>query len=240
MRRTLLLTVVALMSAGATWADSMSLVTTRTGSDTANWSQLGPDNTPINNPFSATTAGGIGIIGSFAGVGPGSTAVEDPISGSWVGNFTIGDALIYNNALGALSLVLNTGVSQVGAQIQATFYGLFTARIDAYTGATLLGSFLENGNSNSLENERHLPGSSGFDFPLTLQSRVQSDQRCEQSTDFAINRLSVTSPVLSRQLGARVAFWPSSAASPAACSCPLKHVEIAARAARCSLLWRPA
>jgi hypothetical protein len=196
MRRTLLLTVVALMSAGATWADLMSLVTTRTGSDTANWSQLGPDNTPINNPFSAHTTGGIGINGSFAGVGPGSTAVEDPISGSWVGNFTIGDELIYNNALGALSLLLNTGVPQVGAQIQATFYGLFTAKIDAYNGATLLGSFLENGDSTSLEN--------GSAIYLGVQDSTSANitkvvfsltSAASSPSDFAINRLSVTAPV---------------------------------------------
>jgi hypothetical protein len=156
---------------------------------------LGPDNTPINNPFSANTIGGIGITGSFRGAGTGFVAVEDPISRSWVGNFTIGDVLIYNNALGAISLVLNTGVSQVGAQIQSTFYGPFTAEIDAYSGATLLGSFLENGNSNDLEN--------GSAIYLGVQDSTSANitkvvfsltSAASTPADFAINGLSVTPP----------------------------------------------
>src|ERR1035441_7513082 len=95
MKKTLLLIVAALASVAVTQADVITLVTTRVGTDTVNWTQLGPDNTTIPNPFAATSGGGIGIAGSFGGSGTGETSVE---GSSWFGNFTIGDELGWTNS----------------------------------------------------------------------------------------------------------------------------------------------
>src|ERR1039458_8657906 len=192
MKNTLLLMAVALATAAVTQAGVISLVTTRTGSDTLNWTQLGPDNTTIPDPFTATSAGGIGITGSFSGGGTGFTAVE---STSWNGNFTIGDELVWTNSpgQGPLTIVLGTGVSQVGAQIMADFYGAFTAQIDAYNGGTLLGSFTEGGFGTSLEDGTAVyvgvMDSTTADITKVVFSLTSA---VGDPADFAINELSIT------------------------------------------------
>ena len=191
MKKTLLLIVAALASVAVTQADVITLVTTRVGTDTVNWTQLGPDNTTIPNPFAATSGGGIGIAGSFGGSGTGETSVE---GSSWFGNFTIGDELVWTNSpgQGPLTLGLSTGVNQIGAQIDADFYGAFTAQIDAYNGASLLGSFTEGGLATSLED-----GSAIYlgvmDSTADINKIVFSlTTAAGDPADFAINNLSIT------------------------------------------------
>src|ERR1017187_623447 len=141
MKKTLLLMFVACMCVAVAEAGVISLVTTRVGSDTVNWAQLGPDDTPISNPFSAVSTGGIAITGRFNGGGTGSAVVE---GATWTGNFTLGDALVWTTDLsgqpgqGPLSLAFSKSLNEIGAQIQADFFGAFTARLDAYNGATWL------------------------------------------------------------------------------------------------------
>ena len=191
MKKTLLLIVAALASVAVTQADVITLVTTRVGTDTVNWTQLGPDNTTIPNPFAATSGGGIGIAGSFGGSGTGETSVE---GGSWFGNFTIGDELVWTNSpgQGPLTLGLSTGVNQIGAQIEADFFGAFTAQIAAYNGASLLGSFTEVGVATSLED-----GSAIYlgvmDSTADINKIVFSlTSAAGDPADFAINNLSIT------------------------------------------------
>jgi hypothetical protein len=191
MKKTLLLIVAALASVAVTQAGVITLVTTRVGTDTVNWTQLGPDNTTIPNPFAATSGGGIGIAGSFGGSGTGETSVE---GSSWFGNFTIGDELVWTNSpgQGPLTLGLSTGVNQIGAQIEADFFGAFTAQIAAYNGASLLGSFTEVGVATSLED-----GSAIYlgvmDSTADINKIVFSlTSAAGDPADFAINNLSIT------------------------------------------------
>jgi len=194
MKKTLFLMVVALANVTVAKADVMFLVTTRVGSDTVNWTQLGPDNTTIPNLFTATSTGGIGITGSFDGGGVGETSVE---GGSWTGNFTIGDALVWTNSpgQGPLSLSLSTGVSQIGAQIQANYIGAFTAQIAAYNGATLLGSFTENGSSGNPPPEDGsaiylgIGDATGANITKIVFSLTNA---VSDPADFAVNQLSIT------------------------------------------------
>ncbi len=130
-------------------ADTLNIVTTApTGTDTVNWLQLGAPFASVSNPFSATSTGGIGVTGKFAGSGGGEILQQGP--SGWYGNFNPGDYVLYNLGYGPDTLSFNQGVSMAGAAIQPSvidnYFGLFTAKIQAFDGTTLLGSVTENGN----------------------------------------------------------------------------------------------
>lgn len=193
MKRTaVLMFILVFAMATATMADTLVGVTTRTGNDSADWSQLGSPETPVPNPFNAMTAGGIAITGSFAGGGNGQVMQE---GNDWGGNFALNDYLLWTNSpgQGPLTLSFSKGVSQVGAQIQADFYGSFTAEIAAYNGNTLLGTFSEAGNSTGDEdNSAIYLGIKDLDG-ANITSIVISLTDCAQDcADFAINQLSLT------------------------------------------------
>ena len=173
------------------------MVTTRTGNDTVDWGQLGPSLTPIPNGFTATSSGGVGITGSFANGGPGTILVQNV---SYFGDFPANDNLVFTHgttgAQGPLTLAFSQGVSQAGAQIQAVEVGAFQAEIQAYSGSTLLGSFLETGNSIFFLN-----GNSNIYIGIedltgpNITSVIFSTPTCFATCDvFAINELSLTTP----------------------------------------------
>ncbi|MHB1937364.1 MAG: PEP-CTERM sorting domain-containing protein [Acidobacteriaceae bacterium] len=181
---------VAILAVPKASADSLSIVTTApTGTDTVNWSQLGPDNTSVSNPFSATSTGGIGVTGTFAGEGGGQIRQEGPSSG-WNGNFNPGDYVLWNLGNGPDTLSFNQGVSMAGAAIQTDFYGAFTAQIQAFDGTNLLGAFTENGNSNTNNDGSAiflgLQDSTGANINSIVFSVTSCSLNC---SDFAIDTL---------------------------------------------------
>ena len=193
MRKVLVLIAVVLVSFTAAQADTLSLVTSRVGSDSLNWGQLGVPGTVIPNPFTAVSVGGIVVTGTFAGT-TGLTEQQGSGSSIWNGNFTPGDNLIWasdrTSGQAPLTLAFSQSLNEVGTQIQADYFGAFTAEIDAYNGATLLGSFTENGNSNANHDGSaidigvmDLSGSNITSVTLSLTS----------STNFAINQLDLNS-----------------------------------------------
>jgi hypothetical protein len=140
---------LALLSISAfavsTMADTTSdLTAPGVTNDSASWAQLGAPGTAVSSPFTLTSANGLGITGTFSGtglLGQQGTGADD-----LDGNFTPGDNLILVRA-DSLTLVFSEGISSVGAQIASNFYGPFTGEIQAYNGATLLGSYTEAGDS---------------------------------------------------------------------------------------------
>ena len=89
--------------------------------------------------------GEIGVVG-----GTNFTSMQQSVT--WNGNFTPGDFLIWNQDVnnltgnaGPIGVVFNTPVSAAGAQIQADFFGAFTATVCDQAG----NCFSEAGNSNS-------------------------------------------------------------------------------------------
>jgi hypothetical protein len=173
-------------------ADTIVLEVIRTGTDTVDWSQLGPAFTPIPNPFSAVSSGGVPITGTFA-TGTGEVLVQ---SSSWNGNFAPGDFLVWTMGNGPLTLDFGSSFSDAGAQIQADFFGAFTAVLSAFNGATLLGSVIESGISNSNgDNSAIFIGVNDLTGP-NITRVVFSIPSCSTNcTDFAINRLSLSGPV---------------------------------------------
>ena len=132
-------------------------VTGAFANDTVNWAQLGPAFTLLVTPENWTSTGGsysgeIGITNSF--IGTQNMERLDQGNG-WSGNFTPGDALVWNEGAFQqtgidIGILFNSGVYGGGAQIQADYFGTFVATLTAYdTIGNVIGVVTMNGNSNS-------------------------------------------------------------------------------------------
>ena len=149
------------------------------------WGQLGPPFTEVPQYFQANVGGLVLFNGTFAG-GPGERRDE---GNGWVGNFTLGDALLWTNSNGPLTLDWGFGVQGMGVQIETGSYGSFVAQIKAFDGDTLLGTFTESGNSQPTED-----GSAIFigvkdsirDITAIELSVISCTGNC---ADFAINQV---------------------------------------------------
>jgi PEP-CTERM motif len=177
----------------ATPAAALTLLTTRPAvGDTVDWGQLGPVGATITTPTSFSSAGG--ITGTLD-LATNSGSVNQQNNG-WSGNFAPGDILVWTagaGGAGPLTLSFNSPLSSVGAQIQADFFGGFTAEIDAYDGGSLLGSFTEGGNSNS-NNDNSAIFLGVADSAADITRIVYSVTSCADAcTDFAINQLTLNS-----------------------------------------------
>ncbi len=203
MRSTLLLTAsaaIALASAGVLSADTTVGTTTRAGyNDSTNWGQLGACNQSVAPTFTATSAGGLTVTGSEA-----SGHVEEDIQvapgcsyDGWNGNFAQGDNLLYTGAAysvghGPVTLGFSSAVSGAGLQIDSNAYGSFTATIDAYDGATLLGSFTENGVMNgNADNSAIFIGINDLTGPNITSIVIGETDSFATSGDYAVNQLSL-------------------------------------------------
>ena len=115
--------------------------------DSIGWAGFGPPVTVWSTPQTWTSTGNSGEIGV---VGPSNfTSMQQSVS--WNGNFTPGDWLIWNQDInnqtgnaGTILVVFDTAVTAGGAQIQADFFGAFTATDCDQAG----NCFSEAGNSN--------------------------------------------------------------------------------------------
>lgn len=137
-------------------AGALTLVTNQSdlgGTDYINWGVLGPPYTDVSQPFSITSNGGVSVGVSMTL--SGDFELRDQGNG-WGGNFAPGDHLLWTNQSGNSSsnqILLNFGGGGIyagGAQIQADYFGAFTARIEAFDAlGNSLGFFTEDGNSTS-------------------------------------------------------------------------------------------
>ncbi len=130
--KTVLLCLALIVGLGVAtaYADSFSILTTRTGTTTIDWGQYGPPFTQLMSPAPWTA-------GSYSGTASDSGTLERRDEGNgWDGIFTIGDHLLWNQDNGqAIDIHFNTPISLGGAQIQDDFFGLYMGCIQA------LGSF---------------------------------------------------------------------------------------------------
>jgi len=192
---------LVLAGAGQARADLVE-VTSRSalaGTDFVDWGKLGPNGTSIPNPFSINSNGGVKLTVSQAGA---STFTRLDQGAGWNGNFAPGAHLLWTtgaNGPVTMSYGITNGVSAIGAQIQANFFGAFTATITAYDASnTVIGSFTENGVSNSNgDNSAIFLGvlshtTSIFRIQYSVSSSVPQGQQ-----DFGINQLDFTKSNLS-------------------------------------------
>jgi hypothetical protein len=165
--------------------------------DSVDWGVLGPEETWVNNPFGVISVGGVALMASEA---PGQFLRLDEGT-TWLGNFSVGDHLLYTGTIfggghGPITIHFGAPVIGAGAQIQANYYGAFSARIAAFdAGGNLLGSFAEAGNSAGTEDNSAI-----FIGIRSMAANIATiayslDFGGLDPTDFAINRLDfVTGP----------------------------------------------
>jgi hypothetical protein len=191
------LIVFAAFSTTVVWADSLVLVTSQAGqgaNDSVHWSQLGADGTPLGSSAAATSGAGSSV--TLALNGPNSlvsvACTASPCS--WAGSgFTAGDTLIWtsdtgNGGNGPLTLSFSRGVSGAGALIQADGPGQFTAQIEAFNGATSLGSFNATSDTNGDAAYVGVLDQSGTNITSVVFSLTTCVGNC---TDFAIDTVNL-------------------------------------------------
>jgi hypothetical protein len=174
-------------------ADNLQLVTTRpAGADMVIWSQLGSVGTTFDSPFAATSNDGVVITGNFAAPGQGEVIQQGV---NWQGNFNPNDFLIWTATGpgdGPLILSFGKNASEAGAQIQPDFFGNFTAQIQAFGSGGLLGTFTENGVSNSYgDNSAIFVGVQDLTGANITSIEYSLASCAPDCTDFAINQLSL-------------------------------------------------
>ena len=111
-----------------------------------NWGQLGTSFTVLGSPQQVVATDGSGGTVSSAG----GIFLRLDQSNGWSGNFAAGTHLLWDYQAGPdITIKFAAPVSSAGAQIQADYYGAFTAEIIAYDlGGNVIGTVSENGVSN--------------------------------------------------------------------------------------------
>jgi len=176
-----MISAAALITAATARADS--LVTTRpAGTDSVNWSQLGPNFTSIPNPFSFVTTAGVAGTGSYQN-GGGAQVREQP--NGFSGNFTQGDYLNWTDNSGPLTLKFAQGYTQIGAQIQTDYFGAFTAQICDSNGCVTESGSSTSGNDGSAI---YLGIESGLPINWVTFSMTSAPSN---PNDFAINQVTL-------------------------------------------------
>jgi hypothetical protein len=190
--------MAALSWVGVVRADTVVAVNSRAAlgaTDSIDWGQKGPAFTNLSNPFTALSAGGLSVTVSQA---TGNTQRRDEGNG-WVGNFALGDHLLWTQGGGPLTIDFATPVSAAGAQVQENIFGTFTGQLNATayspSGANL-GTATFAGLNNGAENNTNpfvgiedLSGANIASIVFSITSPANQD--------FAINTVSLaTSPAV--------------------------------------------
>jgi PEP-CTERM motif len=187
--------VAATLACRPAFATVVELTSRPGGADIVDWGQLGSSFISFGSPVTFTSAGG---ITGTADLNSNASARVGQQGGSWNGNFAPGDNLLrtHSSGQGSLTLSFGTGLSSVGAQIEADFLGRFTAQIQAFDGNTSLGTFTETGNANRKDDNSAIFLGVSSSLP-DITSIVYSLPSCSlDCANFAINQLSLASPSL--------------------------------------------
>ena len=209
-RSIVMVSTLALLLGGMGQAEaSTMLVTSRSGvgglngTDYVDWGASAniPNGTHQSSPFTATSNGGVTISVSEAG-GPFQGLTQ---GNGWNGNFANGDHLLYTGTSygsqgGPVELMsFSSGaVSAAGAQIQADYYGSYTAEITAYDSlGNILGQYTENGVANGNgDNSAIFLGIQSSSAKITaIEFSLTAD--VGSTSDFAINQFDFTPGVAS-------------------------------------------
>src|SRR5215469_2154956 len=196
-KKLLLLTIAVLCLGTFASADSFVVFPDRASqnpTDIIDWGQLGPDSTAVNSPASVASFAGLAATVSI----PGHFMITaQDFFGSWNGNFEPGENLLYTGngaggGPGPITIAFASGMASVGFQIQDTFFGRFTALLEAFNGANLLFSLNLPGVSNSNNDGSALFMGIGDLTGPNITSIVISDVGSADTNDFAINAVSLT------------------------------------------------
>jgi hypothetical protein len=191
-RKIFALAAVLAMSSSA--FAQLSLVTTRAAfpaNDTVNWAILGPAFTTVASPFTIPTTGGSSVTVSH-NIGELFERRDQSATGGWAGNFTRGDALLWNRGdNGAVTFDPLGLIGGAGFNVQSDTYGSFTFTLEAYDSfGGLLGSVTRTGNSNAQANGTAI-------FVGFTSQNVNVDKfvaYMNSGTNFAVNSMVLSGP----------------------------------------------
>lgn len=194
--------------------------------DAVDWAQLPDDGSALPSPLDVVT--GLGRVVT-ATDGTGFNRLTE--GSSWIGNFAIGDAVLWtsvdgSDALTSASLLLSFAqpVYGLGAQIQANYYGAFSATLELFDGAVPLGLFVISGLSTVdgdgsapyLGAVDSLPSITAARFTLTTPAQDCSDLLL--NCGFALGRVDLRGvgepPTLAMVLAAALAVAALRAGAP--------------------------
>ncbi len=223
-----LCTLLALLLAtAALWGDSLVVVTSpaaQGANDSLAWAQLGGDATTLSSAFVATSSLGLGTSVGLAAANSLTAVVCTATPCSWTGaGFAAADTLIWtsdagNGGNGPLTITFAHGVSGAGALIQADGPGPFTAQVQAFNGATLLGSFTVTSNSNGDATYIGVSDQTGPNITAVIFSLTNCNGLC---TDFAVDTVAISSgPVFPLTVNLAGTGSGTVTSNPSSINCP--------------------
>jgi hypothetical protein len=206
-KKTVLFTALCLFTLGRAWANPIQGTTNPNAftQDFINWCQFGCSSTA--SPLASTTPqvwvsndGATGTIGLHNGGIQGFyTYQQGPTMFNYRGNFPSGMGVIYNgyqyqHQQAGIVVTFNSGVSGVGAYIDTTAFGPFSATITLFDqNNNPLGSFTTgNGVSNNNVGTAEFIGGSGVGPIFAAQFDVVDVNGIE---DFAIGTVNFNSTI---------------------------------------------
>jgi hypothetical protein len=225
--------VLLVLFTTAAWSDSLVLVSSQAAqgaNDALHWSQLGPDGTILAASFTAKSASGLTVTANLAAPNAVASVVCAATPCSWTGTgFTAGDTVIWtsdaaNGGSGPLTLNFGSGVSGVGAVVQADGPGQFTVQIQAFNGSTSLGTFTATSNAQGDAVYIGVLDQTGANITSVEFSLTSCTGTC---TDFAVDTPSLNVPnitsfplaiTLTGSGSGSVTSAPSGITCPSACT----------------------
>lgn len=168
--------------------------------DSATWSQLGSPGDNINDPFSATSSGGVGISGAFGGAG-GTVGQVCPAASCNYGpaapGFTAGDFLIVTedatgSPSGPLTFSFLTPVEGVGLYLQLDAPGTFTATMTVTGGSTGTETVMSDGSGDPVFLGALDATSDISKIMLAISSCTGTSPGTCSTSDFAVDTLFLT------------------------------------------------
>lgn len=182
--------VAAIQSAAQAATVGLSSRAALAGNDSVDWGSLGSTFTNVSNPFSINSVGGNTLEVTKPS---GSFGRRDQNNG-WAGNFSTGDRLLWTQNSAPLQISFQQAIARVGSNIQANYYGAFTATITAFDSlGNTLGSFSRSGNSTSNGDGSAIFLGIGSDQANISRLEFRLPSASIAPEDFAINSLSISS-----------------------------------------------
>lgn len=200
MKKKILVVFLALLCMGTlAYADTFTVFATRADqnpTDIIDWGQLGAPGSLVSSPANVTSFNGLNATVGIAG--PNMVAMQQGVT--WNGNFDFGENLLWTGnpnfipgtGPGPITLTFASGVSSVGFEISADFFGNFTATLQVYNGSNLLFTLIGNGVSNSNGDGSALFMGVGDLSGANITKIVISEQDANATNDFAIDAVSLT------------------------------------------------
>ena len=166
------------------------------GDDLLDWSGLGPNGTAKTNPFGHSSDNGLAVQVSKPAAQTDDFRIYYQTTGSWQGNFTSGDAVLYTGSppnLGPIAIEFAAPVQGAGVQIQRDSYNDFTAVVQAYdsAGAPLGSSFTLAGS---------VPANTGDGSAIFLgvlsgsEDIARIEFSLQENAGFGINQVQILDP----------------------------------------------